>query len=320
MSVPRFPRSIWSIPFFIATIANAVVNADEGAVREWKDGSGNYKVNAQLIARDAKSVVLRKDNGELITLPIADLSTQDSQYLQSQEDESSALPKSTQTFRLKSGISLRGKIVDFHEHDITIQRRLGRIYVNHKWFDRLPKVYRNIVPHIVEHFTKKRVVGEKGLQEWVLTLKGQPRTFRCQGLLVELDDQHLYCIPFFLFSDESVKSLRPGWERWLNSQEDDERREHESYLLRAQARAYEMQKQQQLRQIQQLQLNLQAYDAGLVDLWEVSMFPATAAYGVPLSVVVPARNSQQAAEPHLCRRGSTSSAAPVGSGCAAIPD
>lgn len=128
----------------------------------------------------------------------------------------------------------------------------------------------------------------------VLTLKGRPRTFRCQGLLIDLDDQHLYCIPFYLFSDESVKQLRPGWERWLKVQEDDERREHESYLLRSQARAYEMQKQQQLRQIQQLQLNLQAYDAGLVDLWEVSMFPPAGTYGMPLSVVVPARNSQQA--------------------------
>lgn len=66
------------------------------------------------------------------------------------------------------------------------------------------------------------------------------------------------------------------------------------FLLRAQAKAYELHQQQQLRQIQRLQLNLQAYDAGLVDLWEVKMFPPSGVHGIPLSVVVPARNSQQA--------------------------
>ena len=163
---------------------------------------------------------------------------------------------------------------------MTVQRRLGRVYVNHKWFDKLPKVYRSIVPYIVGHFTKTKIDGEKGLEKWLLTQKGKPRTFRCQGLLMELDDQQLYCIPFFLFSDDSIKSLKPGWERWLEASEDEEWRERESFLLRAQAKAYELHQQQQLRQIQRLQLNLQAYDAGLVDLWEVKMFPPSGVHGI----------------------------------------
>ena len=44
-----------------------------------------------------------------------------------------------------------------------------------------------------------------------------------------------------------------------------------------------------------LQLQLQAVDAGVVDLWQVRMFPPAGASGVPLAVVVPARDSRAAA-------------------------
>ena len=46
------------------------------------------------------------------------------------------------------------------------------------------------------------------------------------------------------------------------------------------------------------QLQLQGYDAGLFDLWEVALYPRR---GMPLSVVVPARNSDQASQAALAK-------------------
>jgi hypothetical protein len=43
-----------------------------------------------------------------------------------------------------------------------------------------------------------------------------------------------------------------------------------------------------------MQLQLQAYDAGLFDLWEVHLIPAPGIRSGPLSVVVPARDSRAA--------------------------
>jgi len=43
----------------------------------------------------------------------------------------------------------------------------------------------------------------------------------------------------------------------------------------------------------QLQLELQGYDAGLFDLWEVRLIPASVP-GIPQIVVVPGRNSREA--------------------------
>ena len=40
----------------------------------------------------------------------------------------------------------------------------------------------------------------------------------------------------------------------------------------------------------------QAYDAGVFDLWEVGMSPPQGRFGMPLSVVVPARSNTEAAE------------------------
>jgi hypothetical protein len=186
-------------------------------------------------------------------------------------------------------------MVGFCIHDVVIESRLGRVYVNGHRFDKMPGVYRSTIPKIVEHFSGDQVDNERGLKEWVRKREGEPRTFKCSGVMVELCDDDLYCTPFFMFTDQVVELLKPGWERWLAAKEDYKKKQEESFLAHAQAEAYQRQ-QQQVKLIQQLQLNLQAYDAGLFDLWEVEMYPPAGKYGMPLSVVVPAVNNLKAAE------------------------
>ena len=50
-----------------------------------------------------------------------------------------------------------------------------------------------------------------------------------------------------------------------------------------------------------MQLQMQAYDAGLFDLWEVQLWPGPGVDRSPLVVVVPARDSRSAAQEAIQR-------------------
>ncbi len=274
-------------------IATAIITALPAFAREWTDESGHYKLFADIVAYSDKTVVLRKPNSDLVAVSIDKLSNADRDFLSKASLDQTARP--SHIWKLKSGLNLQGRMDGFCIHDVVIERRMGRVYVNSRRYDKMPGVYRAIIPKIVEHFTGEKVEGENGLKAWVKALKNEPRTFKCSGVMIELDDDDLYCAPFFIFTEEVVEMLKPGWERWLAAKQDYEKKEQESFLAHAQAEAYQRQ-QAQAKQIQQLQLNIQAYDAGVFDLWEVAMYPPTGQYGRPLSVVVPARNNVQAAE------------------------
>lgn len=57
--------------------------AAQAEPRQWKDTSGQFAVIAELIEEKEDVVVLRKDNGVVIEVPILKLSTGDREYLQS---------------------------------------------------------------------------------------------------------------------------------------------------------------------------------------------------------------------------------------------
>ena len=272
-----------------------VVAATSATAKEWADSTGHYSISGDMIAFSDSTVVIKKENSDLVSVPLEKLSKPDQDYVEKEAGKLNQSTGNTQVWTLKSGLKMPGRIVGFDKHPVVIQRRLGRVYVNNRRFDKMPGVYRAIIPKIVEHFTSEEIAGEKELEQWAKKLKGEPRSFECEGVMIELEDGDLYCAPFFLFTDEVVKVLKPGWERWLAAKEDYEAKEQESFLAHAQAEAYQRQ-QMRAEQIQQLQLNLQAYDAGMFDLWEVTMEPPAGVYGMPLSVVVPARNNIQAAQ------------------------
>jgi hypothetical protein len=116
--------------------------------------------------------------------------------------------------------------------------------------------------------------------------------------MLELENGDEYGVPFFFFSDEDLRVLQPGWEQWKSAADaaadQAAQREREDLYLQAQAQAYARDRQAN-RQIAQLELSLLATAAGVTDMWEVYMQPRRGVAGRPLSVVVPARDSRQAA-------------------------
>ncbi len=264
--------------------------------RTWTDSTGHYRVEADLIGFNDTTVVLKKQDRQMVAVPVARLSKDDQAYLQSKEVAESARRSADamQTWTMASGLKVVGRVVDYARKDVTIQRRRGKVYVNDRLFDNLPEVYQKMLPKIVSHFENTDIADKRGFDSWVMKLRGEPRTYTCEGVVLELENGDEYGVPFFFFSPNDLKLLQPGWKRWQAADKDRAKQEEEQFLLQSQAQAYQ-QDQATNQQIAMMQLQLQGYQAGLFKLWEVALYPGPGVASPPLCVVVPAGDSRGAA-------------------------
>ncbi len=288
------------LPRFFVELCLALCLPAVAQARVWTDDTGQYKLEAELIAFNDRKVVLQRADHDLVAFPVEELCDADREYLSSQEakDAVDKLAKAEQSWKLADGTTLVGRLVDYADRDVTIQRRRGRLYVNDRRFDNLPEFYRQMVIRIVDHFEKLPTADRPGFEAWVLLQRGQPRTFHVEGVLLEAAGGDEFGVPFFVFSEEDQKVLSPGLAAWREAQRSEKEDKHESladlaFLLESLAAA---RRQDQLvqRDIALMQLNLQAVEAGLTSLWEVTLFPAVGQVRPPIWVVVPGRDSRQA--------------------------
>lgn len=279
-----------------------VFAAQTGFGHEWTDSTGSISVSGTLIAMDEKEIVIKLDKKEkgkeLLAIPIQSLSQADQKYLASEEVTKQLQSDGEKhSWTLRNGLTILAKVVDYGRKDVTIQRRRGKIYVNDRPFDTLPEIYRRMIPRIVENYENKKLEDERAFIDWVMHLKGAPKTFHCEGVLLELPNGEEYAVPFFAFSEKDLKALQPGWEKWQASHggteaERAEQQRQTSLYLQSQASAYQQQMQQaEMMQIARLQLQLTAVSAGVIDMWEVYLYPAPGVMAYPMSVVVYATNS-----------------------------
>jgi SLA1 homology domain 1, SHD1 len=270
--------------------------------RVWTDVFGNYKVDADLIAfSDTKVILERTDDKQLISLKPEELCQADRDYLQSKEGQDivNALSKQMQTWTLQDGTKVVGRVISYGRKQVTIQRQDGKIYVNDRLMDNLPEIYQRMIPKIVNFFEKFTPVDRQGLEAWLVRQKGQPRTFNCEGVLFELENGDRYAVPFFFFSDEDQNFLKPGWEKWAASQEDYPKQDESAFDLKALAEA-NRQNSQASDQIARMQLQMQAVQAGVTNLWEVMLYPNQRGEQ-NLCVVAPGQNSAEASNYALSR-------------------
>ncbi len=268
--------------------------------REWRDSTGKFSVQAELIASTEDQVVLKREDGRLVALSISQLSAADQEYLKSQEATQLGGAGDLQTWTLKDDWKVNGRVVAYGRKNVVIQRRRGRVYVNDRVFGNLPPIYQRMVPEIVSHFEGVELNDANAFNAWVLRQRGQARTFEVDGVMLELENGDEYAVPFIFFSSDDKKVLQPGWERWLAAHQDEVRRQQEDFFLQAQAEAY-FHDRRVNQQIAAMQLTLMAVNAGVVDLWEVYLEPPLGVALPPQFVVVPARNSQQAIEMALSK-------------------
>ena len=82
----------------------------QGETRLWKDATGKFSVQAELIEQDDAQVILKKSDGEQIAVPLAKLSDADRAYLQTlaqQQDQGKGVTLGkARTYRVRVGMEM----------------------------------------------------------------------------------------------------------------------------------------------------------------------------------------------------------------------
>lgn len=288
--------------------------------RNWEDSSGHYKFEGKIIARDDHRVVIEKEDKSLLSVELSQLSKSDLEYLESNKDKHFNLKHEVQEWHLENGVTIKGAVVEYGSRVVELRKRRGKIYVNDKLYTNLPDLYQQIIPQLVAKVEKADL--SKNPNNWKKKLKVAPKQYQADGVMLEVENGDLYTIPLFMFTSQDRRILEPGLDSWSKSHPDAHvERDVHSLNLRARVltnkdkkskkkqkvgsanpaaspspggsgiRGEEESPEQELRRVARLQLQLQAYDAGLFALWEVTLQAPNGEWRI---IVVPGRNSLQA--------------------------
>lgn len=285
-----------ALAFVLLLVSASFTGAAE---RIWKSSTGVFEMSAELVSFNDEMVVLKRSSGELVAVALSELAEEDRQYVQSKEvrEAERKAADEMQIWTGKDGMKVEGWVRAFGRKDLVLQRRQGKVLVNGEDFAGLDAVHQKVVLKIISELEKTDLPDEKSLRSWAIRLGGDPRTYPLEGVMLQLATGDLIGVPFFLFSEKDQKVLQPGWDAWVashDSQSKSSQREEEDFLVQAAARAYQANRDAEQRQIEIMKLQLLAAATGVVNIWQVGLAPGPGVFGRPISVMVPAQNSQQA--------------------------
>jgi SLA1 homology domain 1, SHD1 len=290
-----FTTTLRTICFIGLCCALSTANA-----REWSTPGGHYKLNAEAVAFNDTTVVLKKTNGQLVAVELAELSEADQEYVKSKEAKETyaAAVDKMQTWTAPDGLKIRAKVLAYGRKDLVVNRQLGKVYVNGTRFSSYDQLHQKLILRILSKLENQSFADEHSIETWAKQLGGTAKTYPLEGVLMQLESGDEIGVPFFLFSEEEQQLLEPGWKMWLEDEASAEAQKRESLLVQAQAMEYQRDRQRQ-QQIESMKLDLLATATGLISIWEVILRPAQGIYGRQTSVFVPAANSEIAEQTAL---------------------
>ncbi len=285
-----------SVFFTLGLLANLACG------REWTSASGTYKLDGEAISFSETMVVLKKPTGELVAIELDELSKEDQEYVKSKEvtDAHQKSADEMQTWTAKDGMKVRGRIAAYGRKELVVHRKLNEVYINDKKFSSIDALHQRVLLKILSELGQSKITDEKQLDAWARKLGATAKTYQLEGVLLQLESGDEIGVPFFLFAPEEMAILEPGWELWKERAESDESRNHESFLVRSAAMAYQ-QDRAATRQIEMLKLDMLGAVAGITAIWQVGLAPGPRTFGRPTSVMITAQNSELAAQMALQR-------------------
>lgn len=258
--------------------------------REWSSPNKDFVLEAELVAFDDDTVVLKPKFGKLVSAQLAELSDADRAFVKSKADQP-VDGQEMQTWTSAKGMKVRGRAVAYGKKQLNVQRQLGKILINDQPLKKMDPVRQQLVLRTLSHLEKQEF-DDFTLSKWARTLGAEIKSYPLSGVLLELENGETVGVPFFLFSKEDLAVLEPGWKTWLASSQDDDAREREDLHVQAQAQQYQQDKQQQ-QQVELLKLEMLARSKGYLKVWEVRLTPGNG-MGYPMRVLVPANDSATA--------------------------
>jgi hypothetical protein len=284
---------------WIRTVAVLLLSSVTGSglsAREWTDASGTYKFDGDLIAATEDTIVLRRMKGELEAYETKQLSEADREFVKQhlEEKKTATNPEEMQTWTGRDGYKIRGRVIGYGRQSVTLTHERGKTTINKKPIEEIDQFYQFMIPKIVAEYDDEKVKTVEDLSLWGRKLRGKQKTFAVDGVLMRLENAEKVAVPLFLFSPEERDLLEQGWDKWAaeTTKEDEKRREE--FLAQAAANEYQQQRDAANQRIQMMQLEMLAVNAGIAQIWEVVLVPQPGVPARPMSVMVPAQDSQAA--------------------------
>lgn len=283
-------------------VVSCLVSVASANPREWTSSNGVYKIKAEAIAFDEHTVVLKKENGDLVAVELESLSDEDREFVESKEAKElvSKSADKMQTWTAADGMKVRGSILAYGQETLRIYRQRGKVTVNETRFEKADPLHQKVLMKVLSRLEGQTFETERDLETWVKTLPATGKSYDLEGVLMRLESGDEIKVPFFMFSEEALEVLEPGWKRWLDQHESEKARQQEDLLMRTQAMEYQRDRAAQ-QQIEMLKLDLLQVATGVTNVWQVGLVPARGQYGRPLAVMVTAPNSQAASAQAMAR-------------------
>ena len=262
--------------------------------REWSDSKGQFKLEAEVIGCNDTTAVLKTPSGRIVAVELDELSAEDQAFLKS--EQTSEEPKTSadkmQNWTTKDGFKFRGRVLAYGKKQLAVQRQLGKVIINDDPFARIDQLHQKLILSIISYLENTSLKDQRQLEAWAKKLGPNVKTYQLEGVLMELESGDIIGVPFFMFAQEELSVLEPGWKYWLENTEDEEARSREDLLVQSTAEEYQRDRQNQ-QQIEMLKLDMLGVATGLIAIWEVMLQPS-GGNGRQTSVVVQAHDSEVA--------------------------
>lgn len=283
--------------YLILILVFSYAMAPPSDARTWSSTTGAYSLEADAIAFNETTVILKKESGDLVAVEIAELADTDREYLKSKElaEKLADSVEGMQTWTSADGLKVRARVLAFGRKDLVVTRQRGKVHVGDISFPKLDPLHQQLVLKIMSKLEGKDFEAERELTSWSVDLRGQPKVYPLEGVLMELESGDKIAVPFFLFSKRDLSVLQPGWKAWVEADADATSRERESFMMQTEAMEYQRNARER-QQIERLRLNMMAVATGITSVWEVGLRPGQGVYGRPTTVVVNARDSLAASQ------------------------
>lgn len=280
------------VSFGLVLLGTTTVHA-----RTWKSAVGEYSLQADAIAFNETTVILKKGSGDLVAVELAELCEDDREYVKSKEfgEAISESLSELQTWTSEDGLKIRGRVLAFGRKDLSVYRQRGKVIVNGTPFAKIDPLQQQVVLKALSELEGQTLSNEAQLTAWAKGLGGEAKVTPLEGVLMELESGDRIAVPFFLFDSKDRKALQPGWRAWLDAEKDEQMQQRESLMMQSEAMQYQR-NQQQYQQVELLKLNMLAVATGITSIWEVGLQANAGVYSRPTSVVVSARDSQTASQ------------------------
>ena len=265
-------------------------------VRTWACKDRSFKIKGEVVAFNDTTVVLKKEDKNLVAIELNELCEEDLKYFQTEEarKQRAEAADAVHTWTGIDGLKVPGTILEYGRKVIKVQRRRGKVYVDNKLFENMDGLHQKVILKVLSKLENQKIEDGKQLIEWSKKLGGQGKEYTLSGVLLELESGDTIGVPFFMFAPQDREILRPGWQAWLQQQESEEAQDRESFLMRSAALAYQQDRAMN-RNIEMLKLDLLATTAGVTQIWKVALIPNQGHWGRPTTVMVTARDSSVAA-------------------------